>query len=113
MALFKENYGPFRLKGLPARSTALNSVILDATFCKCLTYGKDSSALQCIMLICHCQMWFFCRLSAQFGHHWREFYIKKLCILAFYHAGVCDRARGTSRGSARNSSCRPMSRRMT
>src|SRR5271154_1993765 len=51
MALFKEHYGPFRLKGLPARSTGLiNSVIPDVTFCKCLTYGKDSSALQCIML---------------------------------------------------------------
>jgi hypothetical protein len=48
MALFKENYGPFRLKGLPARSTGLNSVILDATFCKCLTYGKTH--LRCNVL---------------------------------------------------------------
>jgi hypothetical protein len=83
MALFKENYGPFRLKGLPARSTGLNSVIPDVTFCKCLTYGKDSSALQCIMLICHCQMWFFCLLFAEFGHHWREFYIKNYVLLRF------------------------------
>jgi hypothetical protein len=40
-------------------------------------------------------------------------YIKKLCILAFYRAGVCDRARGTSRVSVSNSSCRPMSSRLT
>jgi hypothetical protein len=53
MALFKENYGPFRLEGLPGRSTGFNSVIYapKVTFCKCLTYGKDPSALQCIMLI--------------------------------------------------------------
>jgi hypothetical protein len=37
MALFKEHYGSFRLKGLPARSTGLNSVNPDVTFCKRLT----------------------------------------------------------------------------